>query len=330
MTRSPKGEAGRARASRPKPRRKAAAGSKAGKTPSPEAESWWSRSAKSALRASLWPYREVAFGKSHLNLNLLRIFPNAGGVRIRATTIVDLPADHHVPKRHREDRKIFYLHGGGYVGGSPRTHRSLVSHMARALEAEAVCVDYRKAPRYPYPAALRDAEAAWLRWNQRYPEARHLIIGDSAGGGLALALAQRMRDTGGPAAAAVMLIAPWLDVGMANPGIPDIEAHDPMLKAEDLRHYGEQYAGGHDLDEPGISPLHGDPRGLPPMLIHVGTHDILYPDAEAYAAKASAAGADVTLEIWPRMMHVWHAAPMLPEARKAIRSIRAWVDRVAP
>jgi acetyl esterase/lipase len=139
-----------------------------------------------------------------------------------------------------------------------------------------------------------------------------------------------MRDTGGPAAAAVMLIAPWLDVGMANPGIPDIEAHDPMLKAEDLRHYGEQYAGGHDLDEPGISPLHGDPRGLPPMLIHVGTHDILYPDAEAYAAKASAAGADVTLEIWPRMMHVWHAAPMLPEARKAIRSIRAWVDRVAP
>jgi len=291
-------------------------------------ESWWSRSAKNALRSSLAPYRELAFGKGHINLNLLRIFPNAGGVRIKRTTAAGIASDLHTPKKALDNRKLFYLHGGGYVGGSPKTHRTLVSHMARALRAEALCIDYRKAPRHPYPEGLRDAEAAWLAWQQRHPEAEHFIAGDSAGGGLAVALAFRIRERGTPPPKGILLLSPWLDVHMNNPAIDDLEPLDPMLRRDELIHYGELYAGSHDRDEPGISPLCGDLRGLPPIVLQAGTHDLLHPDACAFVEKASDAGVSITFDSWPKMMHVWQAAPVLPEAKEALSRLRKWTDKL--
>jgi acetyl esterase/lipase len=292
-------------------------------------ESWWSRSAKNALRSSLAPYREIAFGKGHINLNLLRIFPNAGGVRIKRTKAAGIEADLHTPKKALDNRKLFYLHGGGYVGGSPKTHRTLVSHLARALSAETLCIDYRKAPRHPYPEGLRDAEAAWLAWQQRHPEADHFIAGDSAGGGLSVALAFQIRQRGTPPPKGIMLLSPWLDVHMNNPAIDDLEELDPMLRRDELIHYGELYAGSHDRDEPGISPLNGDLKGLPPIILQAGTHDLLHADASDFAAKADDAGVSITFDSWPKMMHVWHAAPVLPESKQALNRLREWADRIS-
>ncbi len=293
-------------------------------------ESLASRIAKQTLRASLWPYRSVAFGRSTINLTLLRFFPSASGVKIKKEVISGVPGERHRPKNALPDRKILYLHGGGYSGGSPATHRSMVSRMAWVCRSEIFVPNYRKAPRHPFPAALRDVQAVWLKFIREDPEARYFLAGDSAGGGLCAALLYQLRDQDHPLPTGAILLSPWMDVRMENPEIFEIQSIDPMLRSEELRHYGEQYAGSHDLDEPLISPVEGKPAGLCPLLIHVGSADILCPDTRIFAKKAIAAGVQTDLEVWPSMMHVWHAAGILPESRKAMQRIKEWInERIA-
>ncbi len=295
-----------------------------------EKESLASRLAKQTLRASLWPYRNVAFGRSTINLSLLRFFPNASGVQITRDKVGGVPGERHRPLNQLADRKLLFFHGGGYTGGSSTTHRAMVSRIAKACKAETFVADYRLAPRHPFPAALRDAQAAFLAWTREHPDAAHFIAGDSAGGGLCTALLYQLRDQELQLPQGAILLSPWLDVRMENPDIEPIQRIDPMLRTDELRHYGVQYAAGHDLDDPLISPAEGDPHGLPPILLHIGSADILYPDAERFARKAQAAGVRIDLESWPDMMHVWHAAAMMPEARRAIRRIGEWVQAHIP
>ncbi len=290
-------------------------------------ESFSSLIAKQTLRASLWPYRMVAFGRSTINLSLLRFFPNASGVNITQEKVGGVPGERHQPEHALQNRRLLYLHGGGYNGGSPATHRAMVSRIAKACRTEVFVPDYSLAPRYPFPAALDDVHSVWRAWTAEHPDAAHFLAGDSAGGGLSIALMYQLRDMELRLPLGTILLSPWLDVRMEHPDIASYQPRDPMLRAEELRHYGEQYAAGHDLDDPLISPVEGDPHGLPPMLIHIGTSDILYPDTERFARKAAAAGNRLDLETWPSMMHVWHAANILPEARKAIRRIGKWMDQ---
>jgi monoterpene epsilon-lactone hydrolase len=295
-------------------------------TKAPRPESLASRVAKNTLRASLWPYRSVAFGRSTINLSLLRIFPNAPGVRIVRDKVGGVPGERHIPKSAYADRRLLYLHGGGYNGGSPATHRAMVSRIARVTRTETFVPRYRLAPRHPFPAALRDAQAVWLSWVREAPELQHFLMGDSAGGGLSVALMYQLRESEQRLPSGAMLLSPWLDVRMENPDIAEVEVRDPMLRASELRHYGEEYAASHELDDPLISPLLGDMHGLPPILLHIGTDDIFYPDCMLFGQNALAAGVEMELEVWPNMMHVWHAAAMMPESRKAVRRLSTWME----
>jgi monoterpene epsilon-lactone hydrolase len=225
------------------------------------------------------------------------------------------------------DRVILYLHGGGYVVGSVKTHRAMISRIARASNARALAIDYRLAPEHPFPAAVEDATAAY-RWllAQGYKPGRIVIAGDSAGGGLTLAALLAIRDSKLPQPAGAVPISPWTDLEGTGESVRTRAARDVMVTQENLASSARDYYGAHDPRDPLVSPVHADFRGLPPMLIQVGDAEILLDDATRVAARAKAAGVQVELEVWDDMPHVWHVfAKLLPEGQDAIDKIGKFV-----
>ncbi len=230
------------------------------------------------------------------------------------------------------DRVILYLHGGGYVIGSINTHRAMVSRIARASNARALAIDYRLAPEHPFPAAVEDATAAY-RWllAQGYKPGKIVIAGDSAGGGLAIVLLLAIRDAGLPMPAGAVPISPWTDLEGTGESVRTRAARDVMVTIENLTGSAKQYYGSHDPKDPLVSPVHGNFRGLPPMLIQVGDAEILLDDATRVATRAKAAGVEVELEVWDDMPHVWHVfAKLLPEGQQAIDKIGKFVIARTP
>jgi epsilon-lactone hydrolase len=230
------------------------------------------------------------------------------------------------------DRVILYLHGGGYVIGSINTHRAMVSRIARASNARALAIDYRLAPEHPFPAAVEDATAAY-RWllAQGYKPGKIVIAGDSAGGGLTIVLLLAIRDAGLPMPAGAVPISPWTDLEGTGESVRTRAAKDVMVTIENLTGSAKQYYGTHDPKDPLVSPVHGNFRGLPPMLIQVGDAEILLDDATRVAKSAKAAGVEVELEVWDDMPHVWHVfAKLLPEGQQAIDKIGKFVIARTP
>jgi monoterpene epsilon-lactone hydrolase len=221
---------------------------------------------------------------------------------------------------------ILYLHGGAYALGSINTHRELVSRLARAVNVRGLALDYRLAPEHPFPAALEDATAGY-RWllAQGYDPSQIIFGGDSAGGGLALATLVALRDAGKPLPAGAVCISPWTDLAHTGASIQSKAAVDPMLTPESSMRYARTYAGEHELTSPLISPLYADLKGLPPLLIQVGSDEILLDDATRCAVHAREAGVDVTLEVWSGMFHVFQMASFLPETKKAVEHIAEFV-----
>src|SRR5271156_2615110 len=225
------------------------------------------------------------------------------------------------------DRVILYLHGGGYVIGSINTHRAMVSRIARASNARALAIDYRLAPEHPFPAAVEDATAAY-RWllEQGCKPGKIVISGDSAGGGLTLATPLALRDTKTPLPAAGVPISAWSDMEGTGASVQSRASRDPMVGGGSLGGMAKKYLGNADPKNPLASPLYGDYRGLPPMLIQVGDAEILLDDSTRVAEKAKAAGVNVDLEVWDNMVHVWHVyAKLLPEGQQAIDRIGQYV-----
>ncbi|MGH6877743.1 MAG: alpha/beta hydrolase, partial [Rhizomicrobium sp.] len=224
-------------------------------------------------------------------------------------------------------RHVLFLHGGGYITGSPALYRHVLWRFASASKAQIAAIDYRLAPEHPFPAALDDAAAAWRGLLAEGADPRRsAIMGDSAGGGLALALALRLRDEGGPLPAAIVAISPWTDLAITGESCRN-DAADPMLKSDCLKPFAAQYLGGADSRHPYASPLYGDLRGLPPTLLQVGSDEILRDDATRMAERMRDAGCEVVLEVWRRMPHVWHAfAPLMPESTRAIARIGAFMQ----
>ncbi|MGO9451141.1 MAG: alpha/beta hydrolase [Candidatus Binataceae bacterium] len=225
------------------------------------------------------------------------------------------------------DRAILYLHGGGYVMGSVNTHRAMIARISRAAQARVLAIDYALAPENPFPAAVNDATAAY-KWllKQGYKPAKIAISGDSAGGGLTFSALIALRDSGTPLPAAAAPISPWTDLAATGASIVSRAAADPMVGGSGLAPMAKQYAGSNDPKTPLISPLYADLHGLPPLLIHVGDAEILLDDSTRIAERAKAAGVDVTLEVWPEMVHVWHVfAKILPEGQQAIDRIGEFV-----
>ena len=225
---------------------------------------------------------------------------------------------------------LLYLHGGGYVSGSIPAYRSLAARLSRAAKARVLLVDYRLAPEHPFPAAVDDAVAAYEWLLARGFLAKHIaVVGDSAGGGLAAALLLSLRDNLLPTPLAGVLISPMVDLEATGETMTTKAAEDPMVQRENVFLCAQRYLGGADPRTPLASPLHGDLSGLPPLLIQVGTAECLLDDARRLAERARAAGVNVTLEPWDRMIHVWHLfAPMLDEGQQAIDRIGAFLGQL--
>ena len=214
---------------------------------------------------------------------------------------------------------LLYLHGGGYVIGSARSGAGLAVALARRTRAVAYSLDYRLAPENPFPAAVDDGLAAYRSLLDTHDPGQIVIAGDSAGGGLALAVLLVARDAGLPLPAAVAVMSPWVDLTLAGESLHSKEADDAIFDAADVASYVPQYLGDTDPADPRVSPLLADLSGLPPLLIQVGTNEVLLDDATRLAARAAAAHLDVTLEVVARAPHVFqHFAGHLDEADDAL------------
>ena len=221
---------------------------------------------------------------------------------------------------------ILYLHGGGYCLGSIDSHRALAGRLGAAAGCRVLLPDYRLAPENPFPAALDDARSAydWLLEKGHRPQ-RLIVAGDSAGGGLTLALLLSLKESAEPLPAGGLCFSPWTDLALTGSSATAGVIDDPMLTRKDAEALAALYADGEDLENPFISPLYGDPSGLPPLLIQVGTRELLLDDALRFARLAQDKAVEVTLETWPDLMHVWQIfAPMVPEAVEALADAGRW------
>jgi phosphinothricin tripeptide acetyl hydrolase len=252
-----------------------------------------------------------------------KVFPTPAEVKVERVTAPAVPAEWLRPPTAAPGHVVLYLHGGGYVIGSPRSHRHLAAAIAAAARSSALLLEYRCAPEAPFPAAVDDAVAAY-RWllDQGVSAGGIVIAGDSAGGGLTVAMLVALRDARLPLPAAGVCISPWVDLTCSGASYATKDASDPIVKRAGVDEMARAYLGTADRRTPLASPLFADLRGLPPLLIHVGSEEVLLDDSIQLAERAKAAGVDTTLEVWDQMIHVWHwFLPLLDEAEEAVAAI---------
>lgn len=254
-------------------------------------------------------------------------FRAAEDIEVESLTVAGRNAEWLRAPGIQEARAILYLHGGGYVIGSPNTHRALGGEVSRAAQAAVLMLDYRLAPEYPFPAAVEDGVAG-LRWlyEQGFDAAQTAVAGDSAGGGLIVATLVAARDQGVPMPGVAVSISPWADMTCTNASFSTRAAADPIVSLSGITQMADLYLQGANPHDVLASPNFADLQGLPPLLIHVGRDEVLLDDAMQLDAKAKADGVQSTLEIWDDMIHVWHAFhPMLPEGKAGIDRVGAFV-----
>lgn len=225
---------------------------------------------------------------------------------------------------------VYYLHGGGYISGSAKSCRPITVTLARYLQARVFALDYRLAPEHRFPAGLDDALAGyrWLLANGIAPGAI-AIVGDSAGGGMTLALTLRLRDAGEPLPACLVCLSPWTDMTSTSDSLRTNSERDAMFVGEDIDRYASAYLGDESRDHPLASPLLANLNGLPPMLIQVGRDEVLLDDARNLHSKIVASGGSSRLHIYEYVPHGWHyGAPFVPETRQALREVAGFVQAV--
>jgi monoterpene epsilon-lactone hydrolase len=243
--------------------------------------------------------------------------------RVEAWTI--LPRD--VP---RPERVVLYLHGGGFIYGSERSHGELAARLALSARARLVFPLYRLAPEHPFPAALEDALVAYRALLDGGVSPSSIVIaGDSAGGNLTLSLLLALRDAGEPLPAAAVLISPWVDFTQMGGSMQTNEPFDwasPWM----FERWEREYLKGHDASDPRASPALADLSGLPPLLIQIGTAELLHDQVLALADRARAAGVEVTLEAFPDLVHLWHTlTPLFPRFQEGMDRIGQFVSKHA-
>lgn len=285
------------------------------------------RAVSEALRANRMLSGTLAERRASMEAATAGLAPPEG-TRVEPVVARGVPCEWVAAPGAATDRAVLYLHGGAYTAGSLNTHRLHVANLSAACGAQVLNVDYRLAPEHPHPAAVDDARAAY-RWllDQGIASGRVVLAGDSAGGGLAAAALLAIRDAGDPAPAGGALISPWADLTLTASTYDTRADLDPMVARDTLAPSAEAYLGGADpTATPTASPVQADLAGLPPLVIHVGDHEVLLDDSLLLAKRAEAAGVDVELWVAPEMIHVWHAfAGLVPEGAEAIAKLGEWI-----
>ncbi len=235
------------------------------------------------------------------------VWPVADDVELTAVDAGGVPGEWSTVSGSDRSRVLLFFHGGGYCSGSIRSHRRLVTEAGRAAAARTLAIAYRLAPEHPYPAALDDALAAWRFLRRQGIAARHVAVGgDSAGGGLTVALISALRGAGEEIPGCAWLISPWIDLTMSGATLATKDAVDPLIHKAYLEELAAAYVpAGMGRKDPRVSPIYSDLQGFPPTLIRVGSAETLLADATRFAEAAGSADVAVTLEIWPHMIHAW-------------------------
>jgi acetyl esterase/lipase len=245
---------------------------------------------------------------------------------VKARPVRGRPVYTLAPRNGASGQIVFYLHGGGYVAGFMSRHWVFLAQLMDALGCTIVAPDYPLAPAGHVDDVFAFVLPLYRKLVARFGADHLTVMGDSAGGGLGLALAERIRDEGLPQPNDIVLLSPWLDVTMTNPAIREVEKLDPFMAAQGAIDGGELYAGEVDRRDPRVSPLYGDLRGLAPITVFTGTHDILNPDAKKLRDRAARVGARLDYREYEELPHVWVLLP-IPEATVAIQEICAILGR---
>ena len=250
-------------------------------------------------------------------------------VTCHPTAVGGVPGEWISAPNAAEDRALLYLHGGGYVIGSMRGYRDMLSRLSRTTGARVLGIEYRLAPEFPFPAAVNDSVAAYRDLlAQGFDPKKIVVAGESAGGGLTIATMVALRYLGEPLPACAVCMSPWVDLEGIGESMTANAEIDPVVGREMLDFMAGLYLGDKDRRTPLAAPLYADLRDLPPLLIQVGTAETLIDDSNRLAERAKAAGVEVELETWEDMIHAWQIfAPILPEAQQAIDGIGAFVKK---
>ncbi|MCY4579994.1 MAG: alpha/beta hydrolase, partial [Chloroflexi bacterium] len=249
-------------------------------------------------------------------------FQNLDGISTEAVDADGVPAE-WVAAPGANNGAVLYLHGGGYVTGSVISHRGMAANLSRTSGCRVLTIDYRLAPENKHPAQVQDAHTAyrWMLSNGAEPSTT-IVAGDSAGGGLTVATLLSVRDGGDPLPAAGVCISPWVDMEGTGDSMKSKAGVDPMVSRDGLIDMAQSFLGDGDRRDPLAAPLHADLTGLPPLLIIVGTAEVLLDDAKRLHENAESVGVDSTLEIWDDMVHIWPwFAPFLPEGQQAMEQM---------
>lgn len=281
-----------------------------------------------ALIRSMRPAVQPDLATRRADMDLIPTFFDAPqGVTSEEGEVAGRPVRWHRPDGGDTSRALLFLHGGAYVTGSLESHREQCARTALAISAPVLALDYRLAPEHSFPAAVADAAAAW-RWlvsDGGLEPSRVAIAGDSAGGGLTMATLLALRDAGDPLPGAAAVLSPWVDLACRGASYSERAELEPMLNVEFLRADAARYLGGADPLDPLASPIEADLAGLPPVLVLVGTDEILHDDSATLHARLQAAGVESELHVWPDMFHGWLAVPTLREAHDATRQVGEFI-----
>jgi monoterpene epsilon-lactone hydrolase len=283
-----------------------------------------------------WIRRLRIFNRQRINSQVLRkrmdrwgdISKPHPGVKVVEVNVSQVSAEWLIPEGAPENQAILYIHGGAWYMGSAKSHRALVSNLAYQSGTRVLSINYRLAPEHPFPEGLDDCITAyeWMLENC-IPADKIVLAGDSAGGNLALALLIAQRDRGRPLPAGAVLLSPATDLVTSGKSPSPIGHLDPYFSNMGPNRIIPDYIGGHDPHDPLISPIYGDLRGLPPLLIHVGEHEMLLSDVVNFGERAIAAGVDAKTVVWPKMFHVFQMfSTVLPEARQSNDQIAKFIS----
>ena len=252
------------------------------------------------------------------------------GVSVSTMELGGVRCDRIAPERADGSRAILYLHGGAYVAGSPRTHRGIAAQISIAAGAPVWLLGYRLAPEHPHPAAIEDALAGYRGLLEAGLDQESIVVaGDSAGAGLALTVASRLRDGAGPPPAGLLLLNGWFDLTNSGASMETNRRRDVGLARSHLVESAEQYRGAAELGDPELSPINADLSGLPPIYLQAGEHDILLSDSDRIAERARQAGVEVGYSTYPEMWHDFQlGAGLIPEADQAMADIGRALERI--